>query len=372
MLKRCLLAVIIALLVTITGSQIASAEDYDWSKAKRISTKAEFVRYIESERKKGNNIFHVILTNGLRLDDKWEFSKLAPSNYDDCSEPKIISTDGTNTKMIYKLREYPGTKVANAYLSKYGADIAWRNFTAAERELYNRALYIVNNANKLSNPIAKERYIHDEICCRADFYSEGDMRNQPRYITAIGALVDGKANCQGFSDAFYMLGRMCGLNVGRISGKNGDIQHQWNTITFDDGKTYCVDVSYADKITVFGEKRKIFTYTHFNAPLEIMNLTHSAQWDVMAPNLQRKIDNRYAFRSLYGLAQANTVQEGLNLVANKLSKENYKIFRVMVPAEKNFSQWTDFNNYLKKIYSKEVELNTIPLGNYFFLTVIKK
>ena len=99
-----------------------------------------------------------------------------------------------------------------------------------------------------------------------------------RNKTAIGALIDGYAQCQGFTDAFYMLGRMCGLNVGRIGGTkdNGKILHAWNWITFSDGKSYCVDVTLDDGYNY--DKWFLSTY-------EDMKSNYWCEWSII-PNLQ--------------------------------------------------------------------------------------
>ena len=54
MLKRCLLAVIVALLVT--SSQIAAAEDYN--SVRNFNSKAELARWIEAGRRQGQTEFN--------------------------------------------------------------------------------------------------------------------------------------------------------------------------------------------------------------------------------------------------------------------------------------------------------------------------
>jgi len=93
----------------------------------------------------------------------------------------------------------------------------------------------INKADEKESPTAMSIYF--EIMNRATYVS-GDMSNQPRFVTAIGALLDGKANCQGYSDAFYMLGRIGGTANGGL--------HEWNTITYGDRKTYFIDVTAGD------------------------------------------------------------------------------------------------------------------------------
>ena len=277
MFKRCLLAVIVALLVTMTSSQIASAADVNWDSAPRIGSKAQLARYIDNERRKGQTEFHFILTN-FKVNNKAELDRFL----DELVNKIAVTTSGNGlsvdeygiygAKFTYTIKnEYPGTRVANAYLSS-NKQQAWMNLTNEEQKLYNIAASIVDEANRLSSEREKAEYIHKIICRHVeDFRNEND-RNK----TAIGALIDGYAQCQGYSDAFYMLGRMAGLNVGRIGGTAGGNGHEWNWITFADGKSYCVDVTLDDRYN---------TNEWFLATFEVMKRHHSCEWEII-PNLQ--------------------------------------------------------------------------------------
>ncbi len=257
MLKKFFVALIVGLLVM--NTQIAAAEDYDWSQAPRIGTKDEFVRYVENERRKGNTTFHVILT-AQRLKGE-ELGYIIPCL--DVNGTCNYMYDGT-TRINCTITEYPGTRVANAYLR------GDRNgLTQEELQLYNAAVEIVNAARKYSTPTDRARYLHDEVLKRTIF-EEGRE-------TAIDALVCGKANCEGYADSFYMLGRMAGLNVGRIGGyiNDGATGHAWNWLELN-GKAYCVDVTLDD---IF------YSYDWFKATKERMQKTHQCDWAVI-PNLQ--------------------------------------------------------------------------------------
>ena len=277
-IKKFFVAMILGLLVM--SSQIVSAADVDWSKVPRIGSKAQLANYIEDGRRRGQKEFNFVLTYnkvnnhdelvklseelGNRIAPAQDSSSIVP--LDDLGKPQWGS--GRLTYIIKK--EYPGVHVANAYLSRQ-QDIAWKNLDDEEKLLYSEALTIVNEANKRSSEVEKARYIHDEICKRKKEFRVENDRNK----TAVGALIDGYAQCQGYSDAFYMLGRMCGLDVRMIGGsatdKNGHWGlHQWNTITFNDGKTYFVDVTNGN----------LFKVTY-----EDIKQTHS--WDrEIVPNLQ--------------------------------------------------------------------------------------
>lgn len=271
MIQRFLIATIVGFLFL--TSQIAVAADIDWNSAPRIGSKAEFARYIESERRKGYTTFHLILTNefrnGFRIDNKEDFANLALCI--DVNGTWHINTDGT-AQMTYKITEYPGTRVANAYLSS-NQQQAWMNLTNEEQKLYNIAVSIVDEANKRLTEVEKARYIHDEICKRVDYRSQTNQ-------DAFGALVIKVTNCQGYSDAFYMLGRMSGLEVGRIRAhiNENNENHALNTITFSDGRTYLVDATNDDTNN---------TNILFCSGRETMQRYFTCEWEII-PNLQWK------------------------------------------------------------------------------------
>ena len=267
MLKRFFVALIVGLFVL--SSQIAAAEDYDWSQAPRIGTKAELARYVENERHKGNTTFTIILTNSLVIYNQSELQKLCDSVSNLVIANIQLESYGLGSgRVLFKItKEYPGTHVANAYLNGDKSKL-----TNEELDLYDIAVGIVAEANKRQSEIEKARYIHDEICRRVKGYKVENDRNK----TAIGALIDGYAHCQGFADAFYMLGRMCGLDVVRIGGTFQGESHAWNFITFSDGKTYCVDVT-----GTFNSKSSMELLT-----FETMKPRYSCEWEII-PNLQR-------------------------------------------------------------------------------------
>lgn len=352
MFRKFFAAVIVGLLVM--SSQIASAAEIEWFRVKHIATKTELARYIENARQRGQNFLPVILINGLTVSIN-EFIQLSPSSI---VSQEIVSNNGQDTRVIYRLLDYPGTRVANAYISYIRGDNSkWNALTAEEKRLYNVAVGIVNEANKLNDVMVKEYYIYREIINRAD-YLTGNMSNQPRFVTAIGALLDGKANCQGYTDAFYMLGRMCGFNVGRMSGQAGGGGHAWNIITFEDGKTYCVDATWGDGD---GEAHPDI---YFNAPVEIMQVTHS--WDAsLYPPIQSDIDGRYPFgreivSETYGInysrikykggfvdtERATNAESGLKLLAQKILNGYKNGFTVMVPYDERYSDYNKMYPHL--------------------------
>ena len=272
MFKKFFVAVILGLLVM--SSQIVSAADIDWNSAPKIGSKTQLARYIENERRNGNTTFHIVLTY-TKINNEEERLQFGKELVNRIVLPTItLSAEyGTGRGAFSIINESPGTRVANAYCSsdKY---MAWLQLTSEEQQLYNIAVGIVDEANKRSSEVEKARFIHDEICKRVKKYQNENERDK----TAIGALIDGYAQCQGYSDAFYMLGVMRGLNVSRIGGRinNNNGLHAWNTITFSDGRTYFVDVTNDDKNN---------DHFFFCAGKETMQQYLTCDWSII-PNLQ--------------------------------------------------------------------------------------
>lgn len=336
MVRKFFVAAIVVVLML--SSQIASAAPpIDWSKVKHISNKTELGQYVESQRRAGETIIPVILANGLPVTGQ-DFITLCPSSI---VSWQTDADDGKNVRMIYTLMDYPGTKVANAYLNK---DTTWLN--AEEKLLYDKAVEIVNEAKKRNGMLSQEVCIYEQIM-NSSIYLTGDMSNQPHFVTAYGVLIENKANCQGYADAFYMLGRMMGWNVGRMSGTAGGGAHAWNWIEIN-GKKYFVDATWDDQSIKYSDVT-YNGYIYFNAPVEIMQDTHSWDWSLAPTNLQPSVDDYYSYCLFYNsLARANSVEAGLKLIAQKLKEKN-GWFSVMAPQDERYS---DNDNVMKPAMQK--------------------
>ena len=91
------------------------------------------------------------------------------------------------------------------------------------------------------------KYLHDWLCAHVDYQAMPEVRPEmPRVCGAVGALVDGRANCQGYTDAFWLLGKLAGLQVRRQSGVSSGEDHSWNALCLE-GEWYIMDVTHDDK-----------------------------------------------------------------------------------------------------------------------------
>ncbi|MBO2516991.1 MAG: hypothetical protein CW338_06925 [Clostridiales bacterium] len=173
-------------------------------------------------------------------------------------------SDGSRMILFKDAVYYPGYRVFRMYETGREAFL-----NAEERQLLDTAKRIVAQAGRGISPLEMERYLHDYICQNVTYYSS-DADGFSVYDTAIGALLYGRADCDGYSDAFCLLCSLADIPVRMVSGyadNDGaavirevrENAHAWNLVSLDGGKNwYMVDVTWDD-----GSSGRIL-YNYFN------------------------------------------------------------------------------------------------------------
>lgn len=183
-----------------------------------------------------------------------------------------ISADKLGDELLLrvKLTWRPGVRVARAV-----AEGCTEDLSVDETQLLGTARRILPKDILQRPEIERERWIHDWLCDRVTYRGAADELSDNIYdrnCSAIGAVLDGQANCQGYSDAFYMLGAMAGLTVNIQIGVAGG-NHAWNVIRLD-GKWYILDVTFDDSAQIpTGEPH----YYMFNVGCDLMKGVR--EWD---------------------------------------------------------------------------------------------
>lgn len=117
-----------------------------------------------------------------------------------------------------------------ACMQKYEA------FVAAAEEL----LAPIRAVPSLSD-VEKALLVHDALALRCE-YDLNDINNEDRY-TPYGALVGGRAACQGYAEAYAYLLMQLGIPCGLC--KSDLMNHAWNIVEVG-GREYHVDVTWDD------------------------------------------------------------------------------------------------------------------------------
>ncbi|MBQ9065838.1 MAG: hypothetical protein IJ123_10365 [Blautia sp.] len=145
------------------------------------------------------------------------------------------------------------------------------------------------------------KYIHDRLCRGIKYSIVEDLEEDD---TAVGALLNGEANCDGYADAFYLVGSLAGLTVTYQHGESvndeenywKDETHIWNLIRLD-GTWRMVDVTWDDSDNYGIE------YTWFNIGLDraerIHNWNHETGEQLLAEtDLSTRPENEYTVHSV--------------------------------------------------------------------------
>ena len=184
--------------------------------------------------------------------------------------------------MLIRVRvspRYPGTRIVNA-----AREENWLDLNHRERDTLSAAMALADECRR-NDPLETAQLIHDALCERI-VYTDDDTTDEDD--NAIGALLNGRANCDGYADAFYLTGTLAGLEVRYQHGSGrqkeaddsySDVSHMWNLIKID-GTWRLVDVTWDDQ-----EDGTIHTW--FNIGAEQARQTHIWDEEHSPPLLER-------------------------------------------------------------------------------------
>lgn len=154
----------------------------------------------------------------------------------------FLSLEGKPDKYI-AFRDYYAQKDEKGFysVSKTQKEVMKPKFDTA----VNKAL---SGINGFDNKFEIELYLHDYLCENVTYDSQAaeDLSNiEPNLLTAYGALVEGKAVCEGYSKAMQLLCIKCGIPCSIVFGEHEGVSHMWNIVNPGDG-LYYVDTTFDD------------------------------------------------------------------------------------------------------------------------------
>lgn len=92
-------------------------------------------------------------------------------------------------------------------------------------------------------------FVHDYIIDNAVYDNDGAQEildgGGGLYSSAYGCLIQGKAVCQGYADAFQLIMNRLGIECGIATGSTDRGDHAWNYVKLDDGY-YWIDLTWDD------------------------------------------------------------------------------------------------------------------------------
>ena len=151
-------------------------------------------------------------------------------------------------------RYYEGKRIVHAWKNNTVSEL-----TPREQETLREAQRMVAGIN--GTDLEKERAVHDLLCRHITYYTDSKSSGHEECDCAVGAILNGLADCDGYSDAFYLLGSLTGLEVRllkgdavrdadqSISGMTRNLTsggHIWNLVCIN-GKWVMLDVTWDDQ-----------------------------------------------------------------------------------------------------------------------------
>lgn len=211
-------------------------------------------------------------------------------NIDDLEAVKILYAELLNEhpELFYASSEirysyYVGSgKLANIYLSYLGT-------TEEERQEYIKMVEqatgeITSGMTDVEKALALHDFLAQNCAYAYSEYLEGTLDSCPNVYNAYGALVEGKAVCQGYAVAYNSLLRAVGIPSEICS--SDAMNHAWNLILLD-GEWYHVDVTWDDP--VWNTEGKV-QHIYFLLSDSEMNNREHYDWESMAECTSTKYD----------------------------------------------------------------------------------
>ncbi|MBE5786932.1 MAG: hypothetical protein E7324_05245 [Clostridiales bacterium] len=197
-------------------------------------------------------------------------------------------SEGAGRITLQNIRLLAGYKIVRAY--RLGN---LSTLTQRERDTLTYAMDVLNGRDVPRDLLGAEKWIHDFLCDRITYEVNPSSDEDD---CAIGALLDGRANCDGYADAFYLMGSLVGMDIRHQSGEalrvDRDAGHMWNLIKIND-EWFMVDVTWNDGDS--GDPAHVW----YNVGLDYAKYSHT--WEDIAgiPAMAERTKNEYRPNPIY-------------------------------------------------------------------------
>lgn len=237
--------------------------------------------------------------------------------------------------------------------------------------MQKRAEQIAKQARKIKDEYSRIEFIHDEIVKNTEYFPENDPEAYVGYTHyAYGALVEGKAVCQGYSAAFSYVCRLSNIQCITVYGTSRGESHSWNKVLCD-GKWYNVDLTWDDPVSNFKDN---ISYSYFMLSDSEIAKDHTvkavAGTDIPANETRDRYaehglcanDNTAAIKTLETLLTEQAENGGLSATISFADNRAYR----------NFIKYIEYNdrarmkNLLKRV--KKASGADIKTGSTWYFT----
>ncbi len=239
-----------------------------------------------------------------------------------------------------------GTDYYDTFYLTFVMDAATRREAAEKLETAVGAF--LASVPKGADEYATELHLHDKLInhveydrTAADTDAAGAMHATA--FSAYGALVEGRAVCEGYSRAMQLLLHRADIPCTLVSGTADGAAHMWNVVAID-GLNYHLDPTWNDA----GNRLQ---HTFFNLHTAAMLKTHTPSADILGvdtctateANFYVK-ENAYLDtddRSIIAEAVARQVADGKELIDLQFSESTYAAAQQFIADMRRLQQYTN-------------------------------
>lgn len=258
---------------------------------------------------------------------------------------------------------YNGYSISNGYLYSGGTSISKMDYTITLKSsstytsenisgYYEKLISGMKNITvDLSNRYNFVKSVHDYLC-NSIYYPD---LNSSDYVgnahDAYGAIVEKRAVCQGYSEAFKLICDYYKIPSVCLTGTANGGGHMWNAVQMDDGNWYLLDMTWDDQEssgtfydfflvglntvdTYFGKEAFSVSHISDGAPnlpvLPYSNVKYSQTQHNTAfaatYNSLPKEDGRYLIRSPFDVADSNIYYNGMYVeIENAVTNSDFTV-----------------------------------------------
>jgi transglutaminase/protease-like cytokinesis protein 3 len=167
----------------------------------------------------------------------------------------------------------------------------------AKQQLDTVIQNIIEQAPDNSDDFETELYLHEQLTVRCTYDHDAATKGydyNPHAYTIFGALVNGKAVCEGYSRAMQLLLKNVDIPSTLVVGKSAASgeQHMWNMVTIN-GQNYHLDATWNDT----NDNNR---HNYFNVTTQQISISHRIETDQLGiDTCSATTDNYYVKQGLY-------------------------------------------------------------------------
>lgn len=312
--KKLLSALLVGgLLLSAMGCHLPSLPaSVQWNKYESEFRNQWQYRYLSVDEKACYGAIYTALTDGFKQDETVTIEDTAEAEYGVSIPLPQPLQDKQQASRVYNafFRDNPRFfYVSNRYglngrlaggeprydtlLLTFTMDAAARQ--TAAKKLDEAADTLLKDLPQTDDEYIAELAIHDRLAAACTYHTAAAQSNSedayPHAYTAYGALVEGRAVCEGYSRAMQLLLHRVGIPCTLVTGqaKETGEEHMWNLVTVN-GRNYHLDVTWDDS-------EDILTHTFMNLSTARLQESHDIGEDQLGIDTCTATEDDYFQRS---------------------------------------------------------------------------